>query len=578
MMVRMSAALRLRWPLAAVVLSLAGGLGTAIPTVASADPAPAPAAAPQWVMGYYASYQRDRLPPAAIAWNGLTHIVMARLKANADGTLDTDFDWDPVNGPALARDVARRAHAAGRKAILMLGGDDNSPLVHDAVVNHRAAFVANLVAAVRDLGYDGLDLDWENTIDWPAFVAFAGDLRKALPKAVLTMPVGTLNLNYQSVDPHIPEIARKLDRVSIMAYYPATAWAGSGWLSWFNSPLGGEKPATPVSIASSLRAYAAAGIAKAKLGLGTSFYAICYTGGITGPNQSTEGGVAIAGGDNDFPLSALYGAGGAFRQTYRHWYAAASEPYLTLPRPESHGCRYLSFEDEQSLLAKGAFSRRNGYGGIIVWTINQGVVPSHSRPNFLMDALEKGFLRPGASRIVGLSILDGPVQVRTGARRRFSALVTGTGDKAVTWQVKGSGCGRIDGRGVYTAPAAETSCTILARSHADPARTATVAVAVSNVRWTPSFEVSRPGQWWVEVTALDPDATAMSIRWPDGSTAPLQLFYRRADTDDPVFAANYLFPDAGGRYLFTVRAADGRSATARLAVPACDHGADGACR
>jgi chitinase len=266
-----------------------------------------PAMADQWVMGYYVGYQHDIYPTTAIQWQGMTHIIMGRVKANADGTLNTDFDWDATNGPLLAKDIATRAHAAGKKAILMLGGDDNSPVIAQAVANHRTVFVANLVKTMKALGYDGLDLDWENNINWTQFQTFVADLRKAAPTAILTAPTGALNINYDVVDPHVPAIAANLDRLSVMSYYPSTSWAGSGWLSWFNSPLAGEKPSTPVSIDSTLKRYVAAGVPKAKLAMGVSFYATCYTGGVTGPNQSTENGVTIQGGDNDFMLSKLYG-------------------------------------------------------------------------------------------------------------------------------------------------------------------------------------------------------------------------------------------------------------------------------
>jgi hypothetical protein len=47
---------------------------------------------------------------------------------------------------------------------------------------------------------------------------------------------------------------------------------------------------------------------------------------------------------------------------------------------------------------KGQFSKANGYGGIIVWTIQQGWLPAGASggraPNALMQALKQGFLDP----------------------------------------------------------------------------------------------------------------------------------------------------------------------------------------
>lgn len=559
-------------------LAAGGAISAASPDLASFSAPAAAAAANQWVMGYYMAYHSSLLPPHQIDWSGLSHIVMGRVKAKPDGTLDTQFDWDPVNGPALARDIAVRAHAAGKKAILMLGGDDNGEAIRDAVANHRAKFVANLVAAVKNYGYDGLDLDWENEIDWDLFLALVKDLRQAAPKLVLTLPTGMINLNYMSVDPGLVALAPYLDRINLMAYYPATAWAGDGWWSWHNSPLKGSKPNTPVSIESTLQRHVAAGIPRQKLGMGISFYAICYTGNVTKPNQGTENGVSIQGGDNEFMLSELFGTHGAYAEIYRRWDAKALQPYLSLPQAERHGCRYVSFEDEESIIEKGKFSRSNGYGGIIIWNLNEGFVKTHSEPNFLMQALRKGFLAPNAPRRVGLSVMQGDSTLKTSARQRFGALVTGTDDKAVGWSVAEPACGSVDATGLYTAPAEEKRCTLTATSQADPSKTASVTVNVSNAPWTPAFKVGRPGLWWVEVTAQERGVASMSVQWPDGTWKPLSRFWTDANTGHTTFAANVLFPEAGGSYVFQARSDDNRSAKVRLKVPGCVHGEDGVCR
>ena len=352
-----------------------------------------------WVTGYYVGYQRDMLSPEQIDWNGLTQIAMGAVTANADGTLNTDFYIDNTNGPVLARQISTLAHAHNKKAILMLGGADNGPAIHSAVRDHRASIIANIVSTMNSLGYDGVDLDWEDDVDWVLFETFAKELRQAAPGKIITLPGGAINSNYQTVDPQVVKVTKYVDQFNLMTYYPATAWAGDGWYSWHNSPLKGAKSTTPVSIEDSLARYNASGVPKEKLGMGVGFYAIGYKGGITGPNQPTTSGI-IVGGDNDYPLSKLFGTGGAYDEQYRYWDSNAVEPYLSLPQPDSFGAKYISFEDEQSLIAKGAFTRENGYGGIILWTINEGYVASRADPNFLMGALQVGFIEPPVTQPV----------------------------------------------------------------------------------------------------------------------------------------------------------------------------------
>jgi hypothetical protein len=60
--------------------------------------------------------------------------------------------------------------------------------------------------------------------------------------------------------------------------------------------------------------------------------------------------------------------------------------------------RYIPYEDETSIIARGTFSKANGYGGIIVWTLQEGwLLPSSSggrSQDSLMQALRTGFLVP----------------------------------------------------------------------------------------------------------------------------------------------------------------------------------------
>ncbi|MDD5056263.1 MAG: glycoside hydrolase family 18 protein [Sideroxydans sp.] len=534
--------------------------------------------APHWVAGYYVAYERDMLPPDKIDWNGLTHIIMSRVLANADGTLNINFDWDATSGPLLAQDISAKAHAAGKKAILMLGGSDNGVEIKDAVTNHRASFVANLVNAMNSYGYDGLDLDWENNIDLDLFILFVQDLRAAAPNAILTIPGGPLNSNTDTVDPKTVTLANLADQYNLMSYYPATSWTGSGWFSWFSSPLDGMKPTTPVSIRNSFETYVAAGVSKEKLGMGVGFYTICYTGGITGPSQDTNNGVSIQGGDHVYPLSALYGLNGIYDESARHWDATAQNAYLSLAQPESHGCQYVPYEDEESLIAKGKFARDNGYGGVILWTMNQGYVPSHSQPNFLFEALRRGFIDPTLQPVVGISILEGDSWLAPNGTLQFHALVTGASSRAVTWNVP-AGCGTITSGGLYTAPASETSCTLTATSQEDTGKIASVQLTISSATWDPFTNISlnRMGTHWLEITPQDATVSSMSFD-ADGGTQALTLNYIQSGTNYPVFATNYAFPLAATQYTVHARSKNNRLATTVLNIPACNPDANGLCQ
>ncbi len=326
-----------------------------------------------WIMGYYVGYQSTTYPPEAIDFEHLTHIAMGAVLPNADGTLDTSFYLGSTSGPALAQNVAALAHAADVVPILMIGGAGTVTGFRGAASDgNRDAFVTNLIAALDDLGYDGLDLDWEPIAagDEPQLLALAGELRAARPDIVLTMPVNWVNGNSPSIASFFATIEPSLDQINIMSYGMAGAWGG--WQSWHSSALQGHGSATPSSVASSTEAYVAAGIPPHKLGVGAGFYGQCWAGGVTGPRQDLAGDW-VAAVDSQMSYAIIM-------EDYYDGQAAeydtnADAPYLGYDSPAgSHACTFISYEDEQSLAAKSTYINDNDLGGIIIWTINQGYI------------------------------------------------------------------------------------------------------------------------------------------------------------------------------------------------------------
>lgn len=380
------------------------GSSDAVADVVADAPTDGGSATGQWVLGYYVGYDINAYPIASIDWSGLTHIAFAPLVVNSDLSLDFSFTDQNGTGQQDAIALAAAAHAHNVKALVMLGGAGAGPNIATAAMPaNRAAFVTKLIGALGTLGYDGIDLDWEDSVDLDNLVALAAALRTAQPNIVLSYPGGAINGNFQTVDARMVTLAQSLDRFNVQTYYPSTAVTGQGWDSWFLAPLSGVSGSTPIAIDDTLSRYATAGIPKNKLGMGTAFYAICYTGGITGPRQATNNGTQITGGDNAYPLSKFFASGQTFDKSAageQKRDAPTSEPYLSLAATvndaQCGNTRYISYDDETAIIAKGTFSKQNGYGGIIVWTINEGWLPANASggraQNAMMQALKQGFL------------------------------------------------------------------------------------------------------------------------------------------------------------------------------------------
>jgi chitinase len=331
---------------------------------------PTPPRHGRWMMGFYAEYQRDLMPPEEIEWSALTHLAVARVVPKPAGDLDQTFDYDETHGPALAKDLAARARANGVVPILMVGGAGTHDDFAVAATNNRTKLVTNLVRAMKDLGFAGLELDWEPIADGDQkpLAALVADLKRAEPSILLTLSVAWVSTTFPDVAPFYKQLAPRLDQINVMTYGMAGAW--DGWKTWHSSALDGAGESTPSSVAVNVRSYLAAGVPAEKLGIGVGFYGQCWSGGVDGPHQRI-GAATIVAEDNDMSYAKIQSQ--YFQQSAYSFDRDAQAPYLVFAAPRGpKQCTYVSYEDAQSIAAKGAYAQSHGLGGAIVWTINQG--------------------------------------------------------------------------------------------------------------------------------------------------------------------------------------------------------------
>ena len=350
---------------------------------------------PVWVLGYHVGYESDDYPTDKVDFAAMSHVIIGVVTPNTDGSLNLTFDIDATNGPLWATDVTEAAHAANHKALLMIGGAGAIDGWRGAASSaNRATFVTNLVELVDNLGVDGLDLDWEplESTDYPNFLALAQGLRASHANLVLTVPVGWVNSNFQTpttADPFFGTIAPLFDRIDIMTY--DMEWPTDGWKSWYTSALHGESGTTPSSIDSSVDFYLASGVPRGKLGIGIGFYGVCWHG-VTAARQTIGKNAGIYGSDNTYSYHNIVTQ--YYSLANYHYDMPAQMPYLANATAfgPGNGCNFLSYEDAQSIAAKGAYVRQNGLAGTIIWNIGEGYVPEDvGQENALLEAVNAAF-------------------------------------------------------------------------------------------------------------------------------------------------------------------------------------------
>ena len=354
-------------------------------------------AAGKWVAGYYVGYERDTQPVSELDFDGLTHLMVGTVLPNPNGSLATDYAIDNFNGPLWAQGAIDAAHGAGRKALLMIGGGGMITGWRGAAsAANRATFVANLLALVDQTGADGLDLDWEpiEAPDHAPLTALVEALRAARPNLILTLPITWVNANFadpQEEAAFYAGIVPHIDQFNLMSYGMGLDY--DGWQSWFSSPLDGETPNTPTSIAHSVDYYIAAGVPPAKLGVGSGFFGTCYRN-VTQPRVPVNFGSIVAG-DADMSYRNIVDVYAPLMT--RSYDAVAQAPWLSSATGRGpQACNYVSYEDEQSIAAKGAWVRTRGLGGTIIWTISGGHFSNRpaGQRDPLLDAMRDAFLTP----------------------------------------------------------------------------------------------------------------------------------------------------------------------------------------
>ena len=180
---------------------------------------------PKRIVGDYGYWSKSATPPygaAQISYGELTHINHAGVSFAADGSLSVPTGF-------LEPELISKAHAAGVKVMLLLGGDFVG-LETSGALN---TLIENAGAFATQYGYDGFDIDWEypaSTADRRFLVEMMALLRKANTNYTLSIDVAPWGgYGYDLV-----HLKNSLDYFNIMMFDCAGPWTAHGQL---NSPI-----------------------------------------------------------------------------------------------------------------------------------------------------------------------------------------------------------------------------------------------------------------------------------------------------------------------------------------------------
>ncbi len=348
------------------------------------------------LLAYYSSHSRKGGFPynaSNIPYDELTHIDHAFLDLDPkrDGTLY-------VRPGLLEPELISRAHAAGVKVMISVGGDPARFATVSASATTREAFAKNLHDFVVANGYDGVDIDWE----YPEGLQQRSDctltmiaIRKELPQPQYLLSMATAGNPTRpgqgSYD--FEALSQILDFINVMTYDfhgPWTRHAGH------NSALfqSRKDPGTnDGSLTTSIDVYLNYfHVPPEKLNIGSGFYGYEFTtaNGLWQPCDKCETATFSRG----------YGAYIKPRINAMGWKrkfdSAAKAPYLIPSAAGKPG--FITYDDAESTTRKVNYvlGKRN-LGGFFIWAIGgPGYSDYDGQKEDLLTAMSKAFRKYGS--------------------------------------------------------------------------------------------------------------------------------------------------------------------------------------
>jgi spore germination protein YaaH len=302
-------------------------------------------------LGYYTGTQESYAAVQAFA--GYINAVSSDVFAvQMDGSIagGDDFDvlaFDQAHGIETYACVSNYNNAPGVE-------DFDAALAHAAIVTHKEAVIANLVALGKNGGYTGINIDFENLAysanietDRAAFTSFIHDLALALHgqglKLVISVPGKTADepADTWGYPFDLAALGREADFIQLMTYDQHGPWGEPG-------------PVAGADWVDQCLSYATSQMAAWKLLIGLPAY---------GYDWDRTAGMASSFAWTDVP--SLLGRQGA----KQYWDAGSSSPYLTYMK---NGRQHVAwYENAESIRIKAALVMQYGLAGVSMWSLGQ---------------------------------------------------------------------------------------------------------------------------------------------------------------------------------------------------------------
>jgi len=312
--------------------------------------------------GFWSKYQTPPYGAAQIPIHQVTHILHAgiNIDGSANGTIDVPDGF-------IEPELIAKAHKAGVKVLILLGGDAGAFSTVAANDNLRVFLVANLWDFAQKHGYDGVDIDWEYpaATDAKGYYELMSTLRFFFPTPAYQLSADIAPWGGSGYNLH--KVITALDFLNIMTYDCAGPWTDDAQL---NSPIFWDwhdpepyecQPGG--SVQEAITAFLKV-VPAAQINIGTPFYGYFY------------GNVSALWGSctncNSTVISENYGTFIEQRVNLKGWVryydSIAGVPYL-LRKDGKPG--FITYDDPSSTYLRVWYTDwERGLGGTFMWSLD----------------------------------------------------------------------------------------------------------------------------------------------------------------------------------------------------------------
>ncbi|EGL16505.1 MULTISPECIES: glycosyl hydrolase family 18 protein [unclassified Paenibacillus] len=264
--------------------------------------------------------------------------------------------------------------------VLAVGGYGADGFSDASLQENRRTFTDNIIALVKELGLDGVDIDWEypasdawgtqksRSEDTQNFTFLMKELREKLnqlphknKKYILTFASGTQDWYFKNVE--VKKVEKYVDYINVMSYDLTGKWSDTTGL---NSNLYKDAENKSIdSVDSIVKLYLSHQVDPAKLLLGVPAYSYGWEDVKSDGDGSFSPGKPIDIDKTDLSYKTIeekYMDKNGFK---RYFDEKAKAAYLY------DGETFISYEDKEALREKIAYIKANNLGGAMVWEYSQ---------------------------------------------------------------------------------------------------------------------------------------------------------------------------------------------------------------